>query len=370
VATQQHKSAALPLALAYAALIVYASLYPFADWRDQGIAPWSYLAAPWPRYWTGFDFGVNVAGYMPLGFLTAIAVLRTQPGIGAVRAVLAAALIGATIAFVMETLQSYLPARIPSNVDLGLNSLGVLAGAVLAAALERLGAVAHWHRARSNWFVEDSRGALVLLALWPLALLFPAAVTFGLGQVFERLEAAISEWLLDTPFIDWMPVRQFELEPLVPGVELLCVALGALVPCLLAFLVTRSVARRAMLLPVVLLSGVAASALSAALSYGPEHAWAWLSLPVQVGIAAAFFLGVLLLPAPRRLCAALLLIALVVHLSLLNQAPESAYFAQTLATWEQGRFIRFHGLAQWLGWLWPFATLLYVLAALSRRARI
>ena len=78
----QHKSAALPLALAYAALIVYASLYPFADWRDQGIAPWSYLAAPWPKYWTGFDFGINVAGYMPLGFLAAIALLRTQPGIG------------------------------------------------------------------------------------------------------------------------------------------------------------------------------------------------------------------------------------------------------------------------------------------------
>jgi hypothetical protein len=54
---------------------------------------------------------------------------------------------------------------------------------------------------------------------------------------------------------------------------------------------------------------------------------------------------------------------------LLNQAPESAYFAETLARWEQGRFIRFHGLAQWVGWLWPFATLGYVLAALSRRPR-
>ena len=60
-------------------------------------------------------------------------------------------------------------------------------------------------------------------------------------------------------------------------------------------------------------------------------------------------------------------LALVLHLSLLNQAPESAYFAQTLATWEQGRFIRFHGLAQWLGWLWPFATIAYALAALARR---
>jgi VanZ family protein len=378
-AQRPHKSAALPLALAYAALIVYASLYPFADWRDQGIAPWAYLWAPWPKYWTGFDFAVNVVGYVPFGFLCALAVLRTRRSVGVageggggVRlgwAVLRATAAGAAIAFAMETLQSYLPARIPSNVDLGLNTSGALIGAVLAAALERMGAVAHWSRARSQWFVEDARGGLVLLALWPFALLFPAAVTFGLGQVFERLEVAISEWLLDTPFIDWLPVRQFELEPLVPAVELLCVMLGALVPCLLGYLVARSAVQRAVLLPLVLMAGIAASALSAALSYGPDHAWAWLDLPVQVGMAAALFAGVLLLFAPRRLCAALLLVGLVLQLSLLNQAPESAYFAQTLATWEQGRFIRFHGLAQWLGWVWPFAVLGYVVAGLSRRAR-
>jgi len=362
-----HKTAALPLALAYAALIVYASLYPFADWRDQGIAPWSFLWAPWPKYWTGFDFAINVAGYVPFGFLAALAVLRMQPGAGALRAMLRATVAGTAIAFAMETLQSYLPVRIPSNVDMGLNAAGALAGAALAAALERLGAVAHWSRARSSWFVDDARGALVLLALWPFALLFPAAVPFGLGQVFERLETAIAEFLLDTPFLEWMPLRQFELQPLVPGVELLCVMLGALVPCLLGFAVTRSIGRRALLLPGLLAAGVLASALSAALSYGPSHAWAWLSLPVQVGLGAALVIGITLLPAPRRLCMGLLMLALVLHLSLLNQAPESAYFAQTLATWEQGRFIRFHGLAQWLGWLWPFATLGYALVALTRR---
>ena len=361
-----HKSAAFPLALAYAALIVYASLYPFADWRDQGIVPWAYLWAPWPKYWTGFDFAINVVGYVPFGFLCALAVLRTRRSASAWRVVLRATVAGAAIAFSMETLQSYLPVRIPSNVDLALNTTGTIIGAVLAAGLERLGAIAHWSRARSQWFVEESRGALVLLALWPFALLFPAAVTFGLGQVFERLEVAISEWLLDTPFIDWLPLRQFEL---VPAVELLCVMLGALVPCLLGYLVARSVVQRAIMLPLILLVGVAASALSAALSYGPAHAWAWLDLPVQVGMAAALFAGILLLLAPRRLCAALLLMGLVLQLSLLNQAPESAYFAQTLATWEQGRFIRFHGLAQWLGWVWPFAVLAYVVAALSRRGR-
>jgi hypothetical protein len=61
------------------------------------------------------------------------------------------------------------------------------------------------------------------------------------------------------------------------------------------------------------------------------------------------------------------LLALSVSVSLLNQAPESPYFAQTLQAWEQGRFIRFHGLAQWLGWLWPFAAMVYLLALLGRR---
>ena len=52
---------------------------------------------------------------------------------------------------------------------------------------------------------------------------------------------------------------------------------------------------------------------------------------------------------------------------MLNQAPASAYFTDTLQAWEQGRFIRFHGLVQWLGWLWPYAVLVYVLLRLSRR---
>ena len=44
-------------------------------------------------------------------------------------------------------------------------------------------------------------------------------------------------------------------------------------------------------------------------------------------------LAFLMLAVPRRGCAAMLLLALVVHLSVLNQAPESAYFADTLQAW-------------------------------------
>ena len=56
------QTAAWPLALATVCLIVYASLYPFVDWRNQGLSPLTFLAAPLPRYWTGFDVGVNLAG--------------------------------------------------------------------------------------------------------------------------------------------------------------------------------------------------------------------------------------------------------------------------------------------------------------------
>lgn len=364
------KTSAWPLAQAYTALVVYASLYPFTGWRDQGIASFAFLRSPWPLYWTGFDVVANVVGYAPLGFLLALSVLRrghrpaSETGVG--RAVLIAIACGTVLSLAMETLQTYLPSRVPSNVDFGLNVAGAMVGAGLAGALEKAGAVDRWSRFRRSWFVEDARGALVLLALWPFALLFPAAVPLGLGQVLERVEASIAEWLVDTPFLQWLPLREVELQPLVPGVELLCVALGTLVPCLMAYSVMPTVGRRLVVAGLVVALGVSATALSAALSWGPVHAWSWLSLPVRLGLAGGVVLCVLLVLVPRRWCAPLVLVALLLHLALLNQAPASAYFAHTLQAWEQGRFIRFHGLAQWLGWLWPYATLAYLLARVSR----
>ena len=209
----------------------------------------------------------------------------------------------------------------------------------------------------------------MLLLLWPVALLFPASVPLGLGQIFERLESALAGFLTNTPFLDWMPVREMELQPLVPLAELICVVLGALVPCLLGYCVLRTLWQRAAFSATMLAVGIGSSALSAALSYGPDHAWAWLDLPVQAGLGLAALLAVVLLVVPRRAAAACALLALALHLSLLNQAPADPYFAQTLQTWEQGRFIRFHGLVQWLGWLWPYAVMLYLVVKLSGHER-
>jgi len=71
---------------------------------------------------------------------------------------------------------------------------------------------------------------------------------------------------------------------------------------------------------------------------------------------ACVFLG-------QRPAAALGLVALSINVALVAQAPSDPYYAESLQQWEQGRFIHFHGLAQWVGWLWPFAAL----AGLFRR---
>jgi VanZ family protein len=361
-----HKTSAWPLALVYAALVVFASLFPFSGWRAQGIAPTVFLLAPLPPpYWTGFDVGTNMAGYAPLGFLLALALLRTGRGRWAVPLALLA---GALLSLALEFLQIYLPQRVPSNLDWLLNVCGTLFGASLALWLERLGAIARWARFRQRWFLPDARGALVLLALWPWALLFPAAEPFGLGQVLERLEGALAQVLEGTPFLAWLPVRDEPLQPLSPWAEMWCVALGLWVPCLLACSATAAGWRRAALAWAAVLAGVGVSALSAALSFGPSHAWDWLSAPVGAGLFLGGTLVLLALALPPRACGLLLLVALPVQLALLNQAPASAYFAQTLQDWEQGRFIRFYGLGQWLGWLWPYATLVYVLLRASRRS--
>jgi VanZ family protein len=359
------KTIAWPLTLAYIALVIYASLYPFTNWRNQGVDPWAFLFQPWPKYWTGFDVIINMLGYAPLGFLAALTAQRTGRGKYALWLVTLFVLL---LSFVMECVQSYLLARVSSNVDMGLNVLGGFVGASCAVALERLGAIDHWSHFKQTWFVPDAGGALVLLALWPLALVFPAAVPLGLGQMLERLETTLGSALNGTPFLEWLPMRTVELEPLVPGAEMLCVMLGALVPVLLGYSVIRFKLKRLFFLALTLFMAVAVSALSATLSYGPEHAMAWLTRPVQLGLLLSACLALPLLLLPRRACVAVLLLALVLQLCVLNLAPANPYFAQTLQTWEQGRFIRFHGVVQWLGWLWPFVTVLYLMLRISSRS--
>ena len=359
----RHRSSAVPLAWLYAALIVYASLYPFADWREASGPPLEFLNAPWPRWWTGFDLFSNFLGYLPLGALLCLAWLR-----GGGRTATAFAMsvgLAAALSVAMEMAQNFLPQRVPSNVDLALNVLGAAAGAALGLVAHLAGAVARWESWRSRWFIEGSAGGLALLMLWPVGLLFPTPVVLGLGQVQARVQESLAELLQGTPMADgiqqWLVVET-RLDAMSPGTELLAVTLGLLAPCLVGFSVTRPGWRRLVLVLGVAAVGYAATTLSTALNFGPQHALAWSTAPAVTAFVCGMSVATMLVALPARLSAGLGLVVITALVVLLTQAPTDPYFSQSLRDWEQGRFIRFHGAAQWVGWLWPYAVLAYLLA--------
>ena len=165
----------------YAALVVYGSLYPFSGWRSLGLGPFAYLTDPLPQYLTAFDVVTNVLGYMPFG---ALVVLALYPRWRGALAVGAAFLGGALLSGAMEAIQTYLPTRVASNLDLAANALGALLGAVLTApATSMLLDRGLLRRIRFIWFERDAAYVLGLSALWPFATMFPAPFLFALGDL-------------------------------------------------------------------------------------------------------------------------------------------------------------------------------------------
>jgi VanZ family protein len=364
------RSSATPLALLYAALIVYASLSPFTGWRSPTtpVPRLGFAYLPWPLYWTAFDAVANLIGYMPLGALGFGAMVRS--GWRAPASAVTALLAGTALSLLLESIQHYLPQRVPSGMDLALNAGGTLLGVLIALAVHRLGGIARWQTLRDRWFIERSAGGLALLLLWPIGLLFPVPVPLGLGQVLARLQEFVAGELEGTPLEPWVEGwfdAAVVLTPLSRGTELLAIVLGLLAPCMVAMSIAMPGWRRVPLVIGAAAFGFAATTLSTALNFGPQHAFAWVTPAVPPAWPIGITLALLIALVPRRGAAGIGLVVLTALTAIVAQAPADPYYAQSLQAWEQGRFIRFHGAAQWVGWVWPYAALWYLLARVANR---
>lgn len=333
----------LYLAGAYTLLAVYGSLYPFSGWHDSGVPLGEFLTAAWPRYYTAFDLAANCAAYLPLGFLWVPAL---RPLLGPALAVVVATTVGGGFSLSVETLQNFLPSRVPSNIDLACNALGTaigaLAGARWGAALLDGGRI---DALRRRHFMHGRAGdwGLVLIALWLLAQLNPLTLLFGNGDLRS---------LLDLPApLPYTASRFAEIEAATVCAH--TVAVG-----LLAGRLARGGwrARYAMTLGLVG-AGLMVKALALAVLMQGAQALAWATPGSLIGLAVGVLLLLAVSPAPTFLRQALAALALLVATVLVNLAPDNPYLINTQQFWFAGQFLNFNGATRLTSSMWPFLAL-------------
>jgi VanZ family protein len=162
------------LFLGYLAFLVYASLYPITSLRFPEESPWSLILGR--RTLSRSDALTNVLVYLPLGFFLG----RLSPGRTSWRATLA----GTVLSLLIEYLQAFVPGRVPSVIDWGLNVAGTFLGAQLAAHLGRV----PWHAVESV-LVAGARARVGLAAVgtWAASQLFPFVPSVDVDNLKEGL---------------------------------------------------------------------------------------------------------------------------------------------------------------------------------------
>jgi VanZ family protein len=341
------------LLIAYVLLIIYASLYPFSGWRDQGAAAFAFLTAALPRYITAFDLVTNFAAYLPLGFF---ALLALHPHLRGAFAVAAAGLAGCCLSLALEALQTYLPSRIPANLDLVTNGLGAFAGAGLGlrygVGLLSGGRI---HALRDRLFLPGAQFdlGLVLLALWLFTQLNPETLLFGNGDLRE---------LLQPPPTPLHPAEVFiQMEAVVAASNLVAVGLFA------SSLAQEGQAlRRLLLLP--LAAALALKTIAVGVLLKAQNVFAWLTPGALLGLAGGILVLMLALALPRAARLALAGLLLMAATVLVNLAPENPYLANALQQWPHGTFLNFNGVTHLVSLAWPFAALFYLMLLAPRLA--
>jgi VanZ family protein len=337
------------LLTAYTLLVVYASLHPLSGWRDQGVPLGAFQLAPLPRYFTWFDVLANVGAYLPLGFLAAVT-LNERP-----RSATAIAVAGCfALSLALESLQVYLPSRIPSNVDLACNTFGAALGAALGMRTAPRLLDRRMRALREHWLVPGAHMdlGLVLLGMWLLSQANPALLLFGNGDLRAALE------LSRTPF----SADVFRL------MEAAIVALNLTVAGCIAALIARDRPHARVIVPCMLLLTLVAKALASALLFRPENFLAWLTPGAQAGLGAgaAILAAALTLRLPRPVLAAIAVAFAFAAVLIVNLVPENPYHTSALPLWQQGQFLNFNGLTGVIALAWPFAAAAWSSAAIRR----
>jgi hypothetical protein len=308
-----------------------------------------FLTQPWPRHVVAFDVVADVAAYAVFG---ALAVLAWHPRLRRGRALFAATAAGAALSVAMEALQTYLPARVPSNVDALCNTAGALLGALVGLALAPL--LPGFRSWRARLFLPGTLSdvGLALLGLWLFMQLNPAMLLFGGGDLRSLFTGAAG------------PARAPEF---FVAIEAVTAAANLAAVALLASAVVAPLAPVRSLILLLVLSALAVKTLAFTIILRAQDSFAWFTPGAARGLAIGLAVALLAVALPRvarMAAAAVLLMAAAV---LVNLAPPNPYLAEIFKLWQQGHFLNFNGLTRLVATLWPCAATGYLIVLAARR---
>jgi len=347
---------AMPLAramsLSYALLILYVSLNPFDFDFQNGMAAWAWLDAPLPRFITLFDVTVNVLAYIPFGFLVMFAAYPRWRNYVALGIALG---LSAALALGVETLQSWLPTRIPSQMDWWANILGGLLGGLLAIPLGPQWLSGSAIRRRFDQWFGLNWAACALFLLFPWSQIYPQSSWLGTGVWGHAIFASV----------DWgtLVINHVIQETIITSLCWLGIAL-------LLSLGLRPKAPQWRILNGLLGLTVVIKILFTALQFGADFSLIWLTAGALWGMVIGSILlrWALQLEAGTKFWIAL--ICLLGTTIAVNVLPDNPYFILTLRHWYQGRLLHFNELMQWVSVVWlPLALVWMIRSAMDLKLK-
>lgn len=294
---------------------------------------------------------MNLAGYVPYGFLAVAALHPRLRGLAAFVLAVASALL---LSLVLEAGQSYLPARVATNLDVFCNVAGAALGAALGLRFAPLVAEGPLHERRASAFLPGAEidFGLVLLALWLFVQLNPATLLFGAGDLRDFLAPPEGRARRPEFFVS--------IEAFTTAANLLAVGL------LLSALAAPGRPVRRMFLGLVL-AALAVKTAAFAILMRAENVLAWLTHGAQFGLAIGITGALVAVAAPRTVRLVIAAVLLMAATVLVNLTPANPYLADSLKVWQQGHFLNFNGLTRLVSALWPFIALGYLIFLAARR---
>lgn len=175
------------LTIGYTALLVYATLFPLSGWRSPPAPPWALvLYAERPTSYT--DALTNALVYIPFGFAFMWGLASWYR---AAKGVFLVTLAGSLLSLGLESLQAYMPGRVPSGIDVVLNTASAAIGAMVAAISQKelwLGRQLLSFRQRHLRPGALTDLGLAVLALWALSQLSPLIPSLDIGNLRQGLK--------------------------------------------------------------------------------------------------------------------------------------------------------------------------------------